>query len=171
MYNFSDDNRKYKIRTYPLAMVGYVLFMLFVLFLYIYFQSRMILIFMCVLTLMPFVSVACALFMRPFVDIRITGNSGNTRVGDKNLWRIELKNDSIFTSLNCEVKGKTENTFMGTGKPLIIDMPLSAKGTEPTNTFRLSLGIASPNGFLLCSRPRCGNRSLIMNCGSSGSSG
>ena len=125
-----EDKREYKVRAYPLAMAVYVLFVLFVLFLYVYFQSRMILIFMCVLTLMPFISVFSALYMRPFVDIRITGNSGNTEVGKKNLWRIELRNESIFTSLNCEVKGHIDNTFMGTGEPLNVAMPLSAKGTE-----------------------------------------
>ena len=130
MYMLKEDNRKYRVGTYPVAIAGYVLFMLFVFFLYVYFQSRMIMIFMCILTLIPFISVVSALYMRPFVDIRITGNSGNTQVGEKNLWRIELKNDSIFTSLNCEVKGSIENTFMGSIKPLTVDMPLSAKGTE-----------------------------------------
>ena len=130
MYNTDNDNRKYHIGAYPVAMAGYVLFMLCVFVLYVFFQSRMILIFMCVLMLTPFISVASALFMRRYVNIRITGNSGNTGVGEKNLWRIELKNESIFTSLNCEVKGKIKNTFMGTEKPLVIDMPISSKGTE-----------------------------------------
>ncbi|MCR4946262.1 MAG: DUF58 domain-containing protein [Lachnospiraceae bacterium] len=130
MHESGKDNRKYSVGTYPLAIVGYVLFMLFVFFLYVFFQSRMILIFMCILTLMPFISVCSALFARSFVDLRITGNSGNTEVGAKNLWRIELRNRSIFTSLNCEVKGSIENTFMGLKMPLVVDMPMSAMGTE-----------------------------------------
>ena len=130
MQKAGENSKKYKIRTYPLSIAGYVLFMLFAFFLYMFYQSRMILVILAVLTLMPFISVTCAIFMRSFVSIRITGNSGNTAVGEKNLWRIELRNESIFTSLNCEVKGKIENTFMGIEMPLTVDMPLSAKGTE-----------------------------------------
>ena len=47
------------------------------------------------------------------------------------------------------------------------EQSLSSNGFPPSSTFKLSLGMASLSGFLPCSRPRCGKRSLMMNWGSS----
>ena len=44
---------------------------------------------------------------------------------------------------------------------------LSPRGRLPSSRFSVSPGIASPRGFLLCSPPRWGSRSVMTSLGSS----
>ena len=73
----------------------------------------------------------------------------------------EIKSSSTMPYFSCRMRMMASFTRSGPSS--------SGSGQLPMRMLRDSDGMASFSGFLPCSRPRWGRRSLMTNCGSSGS--
>lgn len=125
-----EQRKKSRIRLHLFREICYLFMITFLIFLYIFLHSHFLITAITLMILLPVLSIGMAWWMRDSLSVHIAPFQQTLQEEAQGVWCIQMKNSSYGVSLACSLRGKVENTFLGTSGDLFLEMPISMKGIE-----------------------------------------